>query len=480
MTVALLMAAGRCVGLENEKGQAGVARRTSLTLTLSQRERGIPALRQPVAQRERETAALSEALSQKDGSHDETLRKQILANFFVPQPLPALNAHSHRRFKPAPGVTAEAVTYATQFGMRVPAILYLPDPPPRTDSGKIPGFIVVNGHGGDKYSWYSFYTGILYARAGAAVLTYDQAGEGERNADRKSGTRAHDRIQGDAAMARRLAGLMITDAMQAVSYLSRRPEVDPKRIGAAGYSLGSFVLSLAGAVETRLYACVLVGGGNLDGPDGYWDNSKPMCQGFPYRSLAFLGDRGAAIYALHASRGPTLLWNGLADTVVAMERTGEPFFRDLYQRTVKLRGSAKGVFETGFDPQGSHRPYFLARPVALWLEKQLDFPNWTEASIRSMPETVIGRWAAQYNIPMDRLYASEDREGGLRALGAGVPGYAREDLSVFSLADWQRQKKQMVLETWLEAAGGQTHGPAGRQPKASTMGTIRSRASSTT
>jgi len=49
----------------------------------------------------------------------------------------------------------------------------------------MPGLIVVNGHGGDKYSWYAFYAGILYARAGTVVVTYDPIGEGERNAGRK-------------------------------------------------------------------------------------------------------------------------------------------------------------------------------------------------------------------------------------------------------------------------------------------------------
>ncbi len=98
-------------------------------------------------------------------------RKQIGDNFFVPDPLPPLDARTHRVFKPAPGVKAEGVSYTTQLGMRVPAILYLPDPSPKTQSGKLPAFIVVNGHGGDKYCWYSWYTGILFARGGAAVLT---------------------------------------------------------------------------------------------------------------------------------------------------------------------------------------------------------------------------------------------------------------------------------------------------------------------
>src|SRR6185437_12303204 len=126
--------------------------------------------------------------------------------------------------------------------------------------------------------WYAFYAGVLYARAGAVVLTFDPIGEGERNLQRRSGTRAHDRQVEPEEMARRLGGLLLTDVLQAVSYLAERPEVDPKRIGLVGYSLGSFLVALAGAADVRPKACVLVGGGNLDGPGGYWDSSsKRMC-----------------------------------------------------------------------------------------------------------------------------------------------------------------------------------------------------------
>src|SRR5690606_966494 len=160
-------------------------------------------------------------------------------------------------------------------------------------------------------------------------------------------------------------GLMVTDILQAVSYLQQRPDVDGSRIGAMGYSMGSFILSLAAAVDTRLKAAVLVGGGNLDGPEGYWDKSKPMCQGRPYRALAFLGDRPAAIYALHASRGPTLIYNGLEDTVVNIPNHGEAHFRAMRERTVQLRGRSDGVFESVLVPGASHRPFFVTKPVAL-------------------------------------------------------------------------------------------------------------------
>ena len=132
-------------------------------------------------------------------------RRQIRAALFVPDPLPALQAESYGEIEIAPGVTAERVSYATDYGLRVPAIVYRPT---RRPAGKMPGLIVVNGHGGDKYSWYAFYAGILYARAGATVVTYDPIGEGERNAERQNGTRQHDREVEPAEMGRRMGGLL--------------------------------------------------------------------------------------------------------------------------------------------------------------------------------------------------------------------------------------------------------------------------------
>jgi dienelactone hydrolase len=378
-------------------------------------------------------------------------RRKIESTLFVPVPRPALEPEAYGEFDVAPGVVAERVSYATAYGLRVPALVYRPKP--RT-APKMPGLIVVNGHGGDKYSWYSFYAGILYAQAGAVVVTYDPIGEGERNAQRKSGTRQHDRNIDPPEMGRRMGGLMITDVMQATSYLAQRPDVDPKRLAAMGYSMGSFVLGLTCAVETRLNSCVLAGGGNLDGPGGYWDSSsKKMCQAIPYQSLTFLGDRGAALYSLHADRGGTLVFNGSADEVVSMDQAGGPaFFEDLRKRVVTLHGSDHNVFDFGFSPGTGHRPYFLTRPVALWLEKRLQFPSWTAGSIARMPETHISEWAQENHVFMDKAYATELREGGTRALGSGIPGVPHDDLNALPTARWERDKDLYVYETWLKNA----------------------------
>lgn len=382
-------------------------------------------------------------------------RHGIQSTLFVPEPLPNLETESYGQFEPAPGVIAERVSYATGYGLRVPAIVYRPKNLPKS---RMPGMVVVNGHGGDKYSWYSFYTGILYAQAGAAVVTYDAIGEGERNAQRKDGTRQHDRYVEPPEMAQRLAGLMITDVMQAVSYLAARPDVDAKRIAAVGYSMGSFVLALTCAVDLRLNSCVLAGGGNLDGPGGYWDSSvKKMCQGIPYQSLRFLGDRGREIYSLQAERGATLIINGSADDVVAIPQMGPAFFDDLRKRTVALHGSDRNVFDFILVPGAGHRPYFITRPAALWLEQHLDFPRWTMESIAEMPETHIMEWGTENHVTMDTLYATELREGGTQALGRGIPAVSHDLMDALPLARWQQEKHEYVYETWVENARAVLH-----------------------
>jgi len=388
-------------------------------------------------------------------SQAEELRRRIADTLFVPEPQPALSAVHYGNFEPTPGVIAERISYGTEFGMRVPAILYRPAHPA---VGKAPAIIVVNGHGGDKYAWYSPYTGMLYAKAGAFVLTYDPIGEGERNRERKSVTRQHDIPVPPEEIGRRMAGLMITDVRQAVSYLAQRPEVDPGRISAAGYSMGSFVLGITCAIETRLHACVLVGGGNLDGPGGYWDRSShTMCQAIPYKALLFLGDRGAVLYHLHALRGPTFIFNGTADGVVTSEKEGpEAFFADLRKRTIALHGSAHDVFEYGFEPGAGHRPYFVTRPVAMWLQQQLHFPNWTAAEITHMPETHVGEWARREHVFIEPAYDTEIREAGVRALGSGFPGLTREQLTAVPIAVWEREKDRFVYEQWIEQARART------------------------
>jgi dienelactone hydrolase len=376
-------------------------------------------------------------------------RKEIKQALFIPETMPAVAARSYGSFSPVAGVVAERVTYATTYGMRVPAIVYRP----AKARGRMPGLVVVNGHSGDKTSWYAYYAGILYARAGAVVVTYDPVGEDERNSGRASETRAHDTFVPGAEMPERMGGQMIGDVMQAVGYLAQRTDVDGQRIGVLAYSMGSFHAAIAGALDPRIHALALSGGGNLDGAGGYWESSpKVMCQAGPYKALRFLGDRGAVLYALNQNRGATFVINGTADPLVLSKNTLEPFFADLRNRTAAITGTRAGLFETYWIQGAGHRPNFVTRPAALWLESQMHFPNWTEASIQGMGEVHISEWAAQTGAHVGGSLANELSEGGVRALDASVPIVPREELQALPAVEWEREKSNFVWESWVERA----------------------------
>ena len=361
-------------------------------------------------------------------------RKQIKQALFIPETLPAVAPHNYGTFTPVDGVTAERVSYVTLYGMRVPAIVYRPT----KSTGRIPGIVIVNGHGGDKYSWYAFYSGILYATAGAVVVTYDPVGEGERNPTHAS-VNIHDTFIPGPQMPERMGGQMIADILQAVSYLAQRPDVDPARIAVLGFSMGSFHAAIAGAIDPRIHALVLSGGGNLSGAGDYWDISpKVMCQSGPYKALSFLGERGPVLYALNQDRGATFIINGTADKVVTSHNNLEPFFVTLRDRTAAVSGTRANLFETWWFPEAGHRPNFITRPGALWLEDQLHFPNWTAASLKALPEITIAAWNAQ---------SAATPDGNFLAVDVGVPHLTRDQLQAVPDAEWQQHKDDFAYDS---------------------------------
>jgi dienelactone hydrolase len=396
-------------------------------------------------------------------------RSEIKRALYISDQLPPLEAKVWSSFTPTPGVVADRVTYRAASGMLVPAIVYRAE----KFKGKLPGIVVVNGHGGDKYSWYAFYSGMMFATAGAEVVTYDPIGEGERNIDHKSRASSHDKNVNPPAplphddWGQHLAGLMQVDVMQAVGYLAQRPEVDPKRIGVVGYSMGAFVSGIAGAIDPRIHAVLLSGGGTFDDEaDGgkSFDAGTLPCQASPWHALKVLGPefhrRGAVIYALNAERGPMLVVNGSNDTVMDIPHRTPEWFAALHELAVKTYIAAGGkpadaearMFTTHVDAGKSHRTAWVERYEVAWLNDKLHFANWTGAEIAAMGTTHIADWIAAQNIPwsISNGYMREDREGGLDALGTGFPGIAHDQLNVLPEADWQRLKPELTYEAWAE------------------------------
>ena len=366
-------------------------------------------------------------------------REQIRTALFLPKRMPGHAAHDYGSFVPMAGVVAHRVTFAGQYGMRIPAIIYGPD----HASEKLPAIVVVAGHGGDKTTWYEVYAGLFYASAGAVVVTYDPIGEDERNSLRRSDAREHDTAFAGSESPARLGGAMIGDILSAVGYAASLSQVDGNRIAVLGYSMGSFHSALAAALEPQIHALVLSGGGDLDGNGGSWDSSrKVMCQGGPYHALSFLPDKAAILYALHQRSGVTLVLNGKADNLVVLPHHTSSFFADLNTRVAALGGVGTNPIDYKFYEDVGHRPSWVNRDAATWLNAKLHFPRWRNLSLDSLGETHIAEWALATGATINHGYEAENSEGGVRALGYGFPAPTRAQLQVVPDAEWRAHQEE--------------------------------------
>jgi len=182
----------------------------------------------------------------------QELRARIKAKLHVPDPLPALRDKSYGQFSVTPDIAADRVSYATGYEMRVPALVY-------HKAGATvmqhPALVIVSETGDDKASKSVYGAGILYARAGAVVLTYDPMGLYERDAQRRPAANPG-ALSNDLAI--RLKGLGVTDVLQAVQYLAGRKDVDMQRIAVVG-SL------LACALDVNIRACARTADDDLEG-----------------------------------------------------------------------------------------------------------------------------------------------------------------------------------------------------------------------
>jgi dienelactone hydrolase len=72
----------------------------------------------------------------------------------------------------------------------------------------------------------------------------------------------------------------VLDLRAATAWMESRPELDPKRLGILGTSLGSFLAALTGEMEPKLgHVAILLGGGGF--VDAYYDHPKAA----PYRKI---------------------------------------------------------------------------------------------------------------------------------------------------------------------------------------------------
>ena len=191
----------------------------------------------------------------------------------------------------------------TVYRVRFPSAVKSPHPENNTvhaeyyrprGAGPFPAVIVLDVTGGDQSL--SRHLSTFLAHRGIAALFVQMAYYGPR---RPPGSKLR-LLSPDIRHTMSAVRQTVLDLRVAAAWLEARRELDPKRLGIMGTSLGSFMAALAAEMEPRLgRLAVLLGGGGL--VDGYYDHP----QAAPYRKVyEALGGSKAKLAKLIAPADP--------------------------------------------------------------------------------------------------------------------------------------------------------------------------------
>lgn len=123
-------------------------------------------------------------------------------------------------------------------GQSVYGMIHLPE-----GKGKVPAVAMCHGFTGNRIEAHRLFVkaGRFLAAKGIAVLRFDFRGSGESEGDFEQVTVSSE----------------INDALAALDFLRKQPEVDPDRVGLIGLSLGGCVATCAASRDRKVRALVL-------------------------------------------------------------------------------------------------------------------------------------------------------------------------------------------------------------------------------
>lgn len=164
------------------------------------------------------------------------------------------------------GYTLEKFVFHNGVDTEVPGYIAIPS----QRSGRLPAILTMHGHGSSKENMFgqqatSQFVSEELVKSGFVVLGIDNYFNGERKGAGPAGPLEVMARNADQEMSlfklnlwlgRTLWGMMLRDEQIALDYLASRPEVDPKRIGAQGMSMGSTRAWWLAAIDDRIQAVV--------------------------------------------------------------------------------------------------------------------------------------------------------------------------------------------------------------------------------
>lgn len=258
--------------------------------------------------------------------------------------------------------------YAGADGLRVPALLFLPLS--ASKAHPVPCLVVLHGLGGSKELMAGFCRAL--ATAGYASCAIDLSGQGERAPAGQKGAVSADQLE------QNLVGSVTQttrDVRRLIDYLDTRHDIDPKRIGLAGLSLGAIIGTVASGVDTRIKATVLVSGGggwgeilrvlsaryatyNGQAVTGRQDLNWPLIN-------ALLAPNDPLTFAPHIAPRALLMINGRQDTTIPPARA-----EALY---ASAQSAPNAHVRIDWLPQAGHLPPFdtIFPAIRQWLHGAL-------------------------------------------------------------------------------------------------------------
>lgn len=163
------------------------------------------------------------------------------------------------------GIYSEHLSFQSTPGVRVFANYYSAGGPPAAEG---PALIVLHGGSAQgKDAGYMGYFVELIVRAGWSVLAIDLQYFGERSTELLTTFTEedkHEHLYNRPSVYLAWIVQNVKDVSRTFDFIVREKGVDPKRIGLFGISRGAQVGTIAGAVERRLVAVLLLHGGHFD------------------------------------------------------------------------------------------------------------------------------------------------------------------------------------------------------------------------
>ena len=215
-------------------------------------------------------------------------------------------------------------SYGSTNSQRVPALLFTP--PGASAAHPVPCLIILHGLGGSKEIMAGY--ALAAAKFGYASLVIDEYGQGERGPLK---TPPGQQAQALALTVRQTA----VDVRRGIDYLETRPDINAKRIGLAGVSLGAIIGTVTAGVEPRVKAAVLISGGGDWGLILKTLSSRSAVVGgrdtSAFKKIDFaaltvlLAPEDPLTFAPHIAPRPILMLGGRQDTTIVPQAQSELF-----------------------------------------------------------------------------------------------------------------------------------------------------------